>query len=277
MYTPAIPLGGVAGWRFLQATESAQRAAFEASPQISREVAYFRDNIAEANTAEALVADRTLRTVALGAFGLEGDIDKQAYIRRVLEEGTTTNDAFANRLVNTSYRQLSAAFGYGDPGGATVGVSALMEGLAERHVAQAFEVAVGEVDNDMRLALNFERKIDELVGTGVGEETFWFAVLGDVPLRKVLEGALSLPSEFATLDIDRQAAEIADRARDRLGVEMVADFADSEIRQQAIQRYLVGREVVNSPLPGTAGYAALQLLGASAPPSSAGSLLSLTL
>ena len=39
-------------------------------------------------SAADLVADRRLLKVALGAFGLEGEIDKKAFIRKVLEEGT---------------------------------------------------------------------------------------------------------------------------------------------------------------------------------------------
>lgn len=277
MFTPAIPLGGVAGWRFLQATEEAQREAFAASTQISREASYFRENIAGAETAQALVADRTLLTVALGAFGLEADIDKRAYVQRVLEDGTTAEGAFANRLVDGSYRQLAATFGYGDPGGATVALAPLMEDLAERHVERAFEAAVGGIDNDLRLSMNFFREIGELAGTGLGDDAFWFRVLGDVPLRTVLEGALGLPSEFGALDVDRQAETLREKARSELGVASVADFEDPDVREAAIQRFLVRREAQSGPSAGTPGYAAIQLLNAGAGSGVSGGLLSTAL
>ena len=48
-------------------------------------------------SAEALVKDRRLLTVALGAFGLDGEIDKKFFIRKVLEGGTEASDSLANR------------------------------------------------------------------------------------------------------------------------------------------------------------------------------------
>ncbi|MEO0912023.1 MAG: flagellar protein, partial [Pseudomonadota bacterium] len=70
-FAPAIPLTGIAGYQFLQRTEETQRATFDRSPLLAREVEYFKENIANVLTAEELVADRQLFKVALGAFGLD--------------------------------------------------------------------------------------------------------------------------------------------------------------------------------------------------------------
>ena len=58
MFAPAIPLTGIAGWRFLEATEQSQRAAFDSSPLLAREIAYFEENIVGVASAEELVTMR---------------------------------------------------------------------------------------------------------------------------------------------------------------------------------------------------------------------------
>ena len=72
-------------------------------------------------SAADLVADRRLLKVALGAFGLEGEIDKKAFVRKILEEGTADPASLANRLTDKSYYKLAEAFGFGDLGGARTG------------------------------------------------------------------------------------------------------------------------------------------------------------
>ena len=107
-YQPVVPLPGIAGWRFLERTQAKQQAAFENGAELQREIAYFEEKIAAVKTAADLVADRRLLKVALGAFGLESEIDKKAFVRKVLEEGTTAEGALATRLTDPAWRKLSA-------------------------------------------------------------------------------------------------------------------------------------------------------------------------
>ena len=55
-FQPTIPLSGVAGWRFLERTQPRQQAAFEKSPEVQRDVAYFEDKIASVTTAAAPIS-----------------------------------------------------------------------------------------------------------------------------------------------------------------------------------------------------------------------------
>ena len=87
MFQPVIPSGGISGWRFLQRTYDAQLETFGQSAQIQRETDHFKEKIAGITTAEDLVADRQLLTVALGAFGLSDDIDNKFFIKKMLECG----------------------------------------------------------------------------------------------------------------------------------------------------------------------------------------------
>ena len=79
-YSPAIPLGGYAGWAYLKRTMTAQTTAFNASPDLKSDEDYFRAKIGQITTADQLVNDRRLLKVALGAFGLDKDIDNKFFI-----------------------------------------------------------------------------------------------------------------------------------------------------------------------------------------------------
>ncbi len=57
-FQPTIPLAGIAGWRFLERTQEAQKAAFEKGPALQREIAHFMEKIGSVTSAADLVADR---------------------------------------------------------------------------------------------------------------------------------------------------------------------------------------------------------------------------
>lgn len=160
---------------------------------------YFRENIASVKTAEDLVANRRLLKVALTAFGLEGEIDKKAFIRKVLEEGTGEG-SMAARLNDPSWKNFSAAFGF-DGDTAKTGNTGFADKILTSFKTKSYEIAVGKANDSMRLAMNFKREIADLAA---GEGKSWYNVLGNKALRKVFEGAFGLPTAFAQVDLDQQ-------------------------------------------------------------------------
>lgn len=257
-FQPQIPLQGVAGWRFLERTQPAQQAAFDKGPQLQREIAYFEANIGKIGSAEELVGDRRLLKVALGAFGLEQEIDKKAFIRKVLDEGTADPRAFANRLSTPGYRKLAETFGFGDPGGARTGEPGFGPALTAAYRTRAFEVAVGETNDDMRLAMTFRREIAELSRGPEGAS--WFSVLGSKPLRAVLEKAFNLPKAFGQLDVDRQREVMRDKTRAMFGTSNLTAFQDAGNVQKVIDRFLVRAQIESGASGTTAASTALTLL-----------------
>lgn len=256
-YQPVLPLSGIPGWRLLQRTEAAQKAAFDRSPEIERDVAYFEAKIGEVETAADLVADRRLLKVALGAFGMEGEIDKRAFLRKVLEEGTDASDAFANRLGDPSFRKLAEAFGFGNAGGARTGELGFAAKITAAYKARSFAVAVGEADNDLRLAMNFRREIADLAA---GEGKSWYTVLASEPLRQVFDKALGLPEEFAQIDIDRQRDILAEKSAALFGDDTLAAFQDPAVVEKVIDRFLARAQAEAGPTAATPGAGALTLL-----------------
>lgn len=238
-YQPVVPLSGIAGWRFLERTQAKQQAAFENGAELRREIAYFEETIASVKSAADLVGDRRLLKVALAAFGLEGEIDKKAFVRKVLEEGTTADGAIATRLTDPAWRKLSAAFGFGD-GGARTGQAGFASAIVSAYKARAFEAAVGDADNSMRLALNFRREIATLAA---GDGGSWYSILGSKPLRQVVEKAFGLPPEFAQIDIDKQAETLKDRCDRLFGSESLAVFQDEAAVGKLIDRFLARTQI----------------------------------
>lgn len=267
-FAPVVPFGGVAGWTFLKRTLSSQKAAFEAAPANQRDEAYFREKIGKITTAEALVSDRRLLKVALGAFGLEADINNRYFIRKVLEEGTLSADALANKLANKQYEKLSAAFGFA-LGAASTQISGFADKILAQYDARQFETAVGAQNDDMRLALNAERELSTLAASKTSETAKWYTVLGSAPLRKVFESAFGLPTSFASIDLDQQVATLRAKAGAAFGNEGVAQFADPAKTELLIRRFLIRSESAAQ----AASSPALQLLQNSARPSSLLSLL----
>jgi hypothetical protein len=259
-FQPQIPLAGIAGWRFLERTQAVQQAAFEKGPELAREVAYFAEKIGQITSAAELVADRRLLKVALGAFGLEGEIDKRAFIRKVLEEGTTDPKAFAVRLTDPAFRKLAAAFGFGDASGARTAEPGFAARIIAAYKTRAFEVAVGETNNDMRLALNFRREIAEMAAQGETGAS-WFSVLGSKPLRAVFEKAYGLPSAFGKLDVDRQRDVMRDKTAAMFGPADLTAFRDSANVEKLIDRFLARSQIeagISAAAPGSAALTLLQ-------------------
>ena len=267
MFQPVVPLSGIAGWRFLEATESQQRASFDRSPQIDRDVAYFNENIASIGSAEELVADRTLLRVALGAFGLDEELFKTAFLERILGEGTEDPQALANRFVDPRYGDLSRAFGFGSVLGPRTGDLGFGQQITSAYRERQFEIAVGDQDPNMRLALGLRREIAEYANSPTADGAQWFRILGNTPLRTVFEGAYNLPSQFAGLDVDTQRETMRDRTRELFGDSSLAVFQDPEAVDNLINRFLVRQQINEGPGPGTPGVAALALLQNASTPS----------
>lgn len=259
-FVPIVPTGGLAGLRFVERTYERQLENFSRNPEIRRDIDHFLDTAGAVDSVADLMADPRILRVVLGAFGLEDDLPKRAFIRKVIEEGTLTPRAFANRMAEPAYREMAAELGFGDFGG-RLGLGSVRESIAERYRVRRFESAVGEQDVDLRLALNFRREIARIAEGAATSGAGWFRVLGSRPLRAVVEAAFGLPERFAALDIDQQRSELESIARRRFGEGSVAVFRDPAAVETTIRRFLAVSQA-RETLAGGPGSAALQLIRA---------------
>ena len=260
MFTPVIPSDGLVGWRFLQRTYDTQLSVFNQSQQVVRSTDYFMEKIGSITTAEELVSDRRLLEVALGAFGLQDDIDNRFFIKKILEEGTTNDDSLANRFTDERYRDLSAAFSLGLGEQSRVGEAGFAEEIISKFQASSFEVAAGSQDSSMRIALFAQREIPALAGDDTSNDAKWFTIMGQPPLRSVFEKALNLPSSFGQVDIDQQLVVFKQRAREVFGSDDIGQFGSSDAVEDIVTKYIVRSQLDNFSAATSSASIALTLL-----------------
>lgn len=260
-FQPVIVGSGLSGWQFLKSTGDRQREVFNQSTLITRDTEYFRQNIANITSAEDLVDDRRLLRVALGAFGLQDDINSKFFVRKILEEGVTDRLSLANKLTDDRYKALAGAFDFDLPVSRNVSDPDFANDIVNRFRAQEFEIAVGNQDQTLRLALNFERSVEEMADADISDNARWFRVMGTPPIRTVLETALGLPSSFGQLDIDQQLDIFREKSRSRFGVTEIKEFADLENTRKIVQTYLLQEKAKQIASVGS-GNVALTLLQA---------------
>lgn len=244
-YVPVVPTGGAAGWAFLQRTREAQQAAFADSASVTRETERFAERIGEVGSAEELVADRELLTVALGAFGLSDDLNNRFYIQRILEEGATDDRALANRLTDRRYAELAGAFTFEAP--APSAAELVVASYPTRSAGEL--VAKRDGDHERRLELIMLRELapPDPDGPEVSEETRWRTVATSRASMAVLSEALDLPAGFGALPLSDRASALQAAAQARFGEDAIDRIAEPRVIEE-----LLGSFLVDPPLPALA-------------------------
>lgn len=165
---------------------------------VKRETEYYLSKIGGVKTIDEFFADSRLYNYAMKAHGLEDMAYAKAFMRKVLTEGTENDNAFANQLSDTRYKELAEALNFAKYGEYATGFESAQKGMVEKYTRQTLEVSVGEDNTGVRLALYFERMASSI--------TSGYSIIADDALAQVVRTALQLPAEFAATDIDRQAA-----------------------------------------------------------------------
>lgn len=261
-FQPVVPTGGLVGWRFLQRTYDAQFETYSASAVRQRESEYFLENIGKVRSVEDLVSDRRLLQVALGAFGLQQDLDNRFFIQKVLSDGTRADDALANRLADSRYRDFADAFGFGPGELRQNGSPDAMKKIAEASLVAGFEIAVGDVDDTMRIALFTQHALAEIASQDGSENRKWFDLMGSPPLRNMMETALGLPATFAQLDIDKQLEVFQDRLHRLTGSSDLSQFSNADAIEKLTDTYLARSQIAQIQATVSPAQTALILLGA---------------
>jgi hypothetical protein len=259
MFQPAIPLSGIGGWKFLQSTYTRQLESFTDSPQVRNDRDYMLDKFSSSVSVEDFLKDKRLVRVTMTAFGLSGEEWKTGFIRKALEEVADPESTFLARLNNAKYTDFAEALSPVD--GKIILSSSQRAKIAVNYEAQSFQSAVGEVDDTMRLALNYQSEISKITGTDSSDKAILYRILGDVPTRTVMETAFNLPDGISNLDLDRQADILKERITSVLGISDMSDLSTPAATEKMIQRYLAMDTIENGSTSYSSASAALTLLG----------------
>jgi hypothetical protein len=257
-FQPVIPSSGLGGWKFLQSTYDRQLTNHSNSPQVRRDRDYMTEKLSGSMPVEDFVKDKRLLRAALTAFGLAGEEWKGGFINKVLKEAGDPDSTFLKRLNNPKYSAFAEAL---KPVNGRIEVDEdSLARIAVRFETQAFNLAVGEVDDTMRLALNFQAEISDVIGSGLSEKAMLYRLLGDLPVAAVLKTTLNLPQNMTKLPIERQADILKSSLQKLLGVRDIADVAKPENVQKVLERFHIMSSVNSGPSGNTPGMAALSLL-----------------
>ncbi len=204
---------------------------FEAQPTTARDIETFKTEIVNVKSVDDLMKNRTLLQVTLSAFQLESEIDKYAFVEKMLKEDPADDDSLVNRLVEPRWTKLSNAL-YGlnqDPDffQNEANVNAILDG----YKTNEFEKFEGQSADGIREAMYFKR-----IAGGVEEVS---QILADKSLMHVVRVGLGLPESFQSLEYEQQKA----RLEKQIDVE---DFKDPEKIDKMIERFLVFTELNNT-------------------------------
>jgi len=207
------------------------------------ETTYFETNIAKVKTVTAFTSDSASRMFdyAIEAFGLESVADtpeKKAAIAEALHIGTKAPLRFDDPAIDSAFRAFLKTFDFANKGLKATSDAAAMEQAVERHngvvraeqarttvekyTRQQLELDAGASNENLRLALYFQRKAPDITDP--------YQIMADPALLKVVQTALGLPSEMGAIDIDKQAQIYKDRID-------FADFKDPAKLQSFLSRF----------------------------------------
>lgn len=112
MFTPTSMGTGVSGYEFLSRTRERQQQNLAQSAPVAHDTEQFKAKLKNIQTSDQLLDDRAMLRVALGAFGLDEDINNRAFIKKILESDLSDGESLANRLADKSYLALARAFNF---------------------------------------------------------------------------------------------------------------------------------------------------------------------
>ncbi|CAN5197782.1 DUF1217 domain-containing protein [soil metagenome] len=194
----------------------------QAEPSVALETKYYLDNIGAVKSIDDLVKNTRLFTYAMKAFGLEDMASAKAFMRKVVAEGVSASNSFANRLADDRFVAFAQTFSFPDDGDATTSKTEAVQGVTDRYVRQSLETEAGETNDGVRLALYFLREAPTVKSA--------YGLLGDDALWKVIQTVFGFPDAMANADIEKQAAAVTARLD-------IADLKDPEKLDKLIQRF----------------------------------------
>lgn len=255
-YIPALPASGLIGWHFLKRTEQTQTTTFQETAQIKRSVANALDKLPNIQSAKDLVSDRQTTNTVLTAYGLQDDINSQFLVQKILESDLTDRTSLANRMSDKRYKTMAE-----DLQNMSAGLTAkTVNTVVNRFKALSFELAIGEQDETLRLAMNTEREIQDIAAQDTSENTKWYTILGNPPLKQVFQTVFRLPASIGKLDLDRQLDEFKSRSEPMFGSSDLAIFNDSEKVDDLVQKFLIQTQLNDTQSIASSHSIALSLL-----------------
>jgi hypothetical protein len=214
------------GWALLQKNSTAIEKAYAAGGSDDNDVAYFKKVAPTLTTPDALLSDYRALTFVTTAYGLAGQQDQTALLRKLMTEDPKATTSLASQLSDNNYRNFASAMSVWAPPpfSSQSTIDAAIAGFKEH----SYETSIGTDNTALQEATYFTKN-----AVGVTQLT---QIMSDKPLLDVVRVSLGIPDTFANLDYDQQKAMLASR------VDMT-QFATADGVGKIVQKYLAMDEL----------------------------------
>ncbi|MER0236752.1 DUF1217 domain-containing protein [Fulvimarina sp. MAC8] len=214
-------------------------------PTVERASQQYLEEVGKITSIDEFLSNDRVYRYAMKAMGLEDMTYAKAFMRKVMEEGVDSKEAFANQLTDDRYKEFAEVFNFHRYGDTALAFDRTQQGIVDRYVRQTLEENTGTKSEGARLALYFERKADSI--------TSYYGLLAEPALLKVMQTAFSIPEETGSMDIEKQADLF------RKALPNLEDLKDPEKVGELLQRFTALWDANNSTVAPTSP--ALQLMG----------------
>ncbi|KZK84253.1 hypothetical protein PsAD13_02292 [Pseudovibrio sp. Ad13] len=157
-------------------------------PIVAREIQYYEENFSKVETVDDLLNDYRLYTFVMKTMGLEDMSYARGMVRQVLVGGTEDEDALANTLNDTRFKDLAEAFPFNE-NGTIKGKFDWSDEFLDEKIVRYTNVPGKEIEDVDRLVDYYQRKIQRDV-------LFTTQLLADPALYEVVSVAYDVPSEI---------------------------------------------------------------------------------
>lgn len=204
-------------------------------PEVKANADYYKANAASVTSVDDLLKNRKLLTVALGAYGLESQVNSKALLRKLLSEDPSASTSLANRMADTRYQNFAKAFAsLREDGGAAIGDAQNIDAVVSAYQETQYEKAVGRNDTAARQALYFTRVAPKATGS-------IYQVLTDSTLSTVVREAYGLPKETAALDVKQQVRQLQAKGFD------YTKLSDEKYVKSLVNKFLASQDASGAP------------------------------
>ena len=149
----------IASYQLIAKNMARSLAQTAKKPEVSRDTTYYLEHIRDVKIDRRVRRDYRLFSYAMKAYGLSDMVYAKAFLRKVLTEGISSASSFANKLVDTRYREFAAAFNFASLGEQATQYDRGAQPARSTDMCGSRWSRTPASDNEgVRLALYFERK-----------------------------------------------------------------------------------------------------------------------
>lgn len=215
-------LSAIAVFGSLENLEPLRKDLVVKSAAFQNDIDTFKTRVKEVENIDDFLNDYRLLKTVLEAYGLDSEINKRGFIKKILTDDPNDPKALVNLVNDGRYRDLAAEIR------AHIGVTSLKsntfaEKVESRLIQQRYEKNLDAETPGIRQALRFKEEASSITSA--------FDILGNPILRDVALGATGLPLEIVFQTVESQGRTL----ESRLDIER---FKEPNYVDRVIQQYL---------------------------------------